>query len=662
MFDYISTLHVFVRSLFERRFKDNLFIVENVEHSEIMAFGLTIGTERALALQQSIQNELLARGYTSESDPVMADKLQIRMELVNLALLGQITAELEDLVGTDFGVLLEFPRLTPLSDFHPDTSFTDWLFSEASKGAAVEEQAQQEPSTSTSDSAPRDAPPPVHADSSRRQPPSQRSNVYQQAISQALPSSVPSGHKRSASARSPSPNHPNKSRRTDLPTGPRAMTRHEGGATNSRSLIDRIGGQNAARSGSGPNGFPHDEIQSRIDNIVNTSPEQNMMMTGGFPGMGGASGMDMSAMAGMANPMVFQDILMNQMALMAQMTNMMNSGQYVAPGGFPMQGIPADMNMYPGGINGFQGQMNGNDAGGRGRGRGASRGGRGGANRGRGGSMSANATTSSPGKPSDTTPTKEISQTAPIVAPLPITPTPSTTTTAPQRLGYVLPERPQSPTLCKFSTKCTNAQCRYAHPSPVATTESGVVLSNEACEKGKDCQDKDCIKGHVSPAVLNPQPLENIAPAPIPQTHVHNSPVPCRFGAACTRPNCSFSHPPRTPISTQCRFGAACTRAGCTFAHPDGRVLPTSFHRGLSTSAPLVTVSTPETGTMSGSASHNKSVTFNKTPGPGQGVKEKLAQQMKEIEQRKLEAEKAVRDAEAAAGKKDGANPVAIAA
>lgn len=65
---------------------------------------------------------------------------------------------------------------------------------------------------------------------------------------------------------------------------------------------------------------------------------------------------------------------------------------------------------------------------------------------------------------------------------------------------------------------------------------------------------------------------------------------------------------------------------------------------------------------MSGTNSHNKSVTFNKAVGPGQGVKEKLAQQMKEIEQRKLEVEKAVREAEAAAGKKDESKPVAIAA
>lgn len=295
------------------------------------------------------------------------------------------------------------------------------------------------------------------------------------------------------------------------------MTRNEGGANshaNSKSLIDRIGGQNVpGRNGNAPNGYQHDEIQSRIDNIVNSSPEQGIMMGGGYPGMAGAGGLDMSTMAGMANPMVFQDILMNQMALMAQMTSIMNSGQYVGPGGFPMQGIPGDMAMFPGGMNnGFQGQMNSNEMNGRGRGRGGSRGGRGGGlNRGRGGSTTA-AASSTTSKASESSPANDssASHAIPIVAPAPVTPATSIAPTqlnppVPQRLGYALPERPQSPTLCKFSIKCTNAQCRFAHPSPVATAESGVVLSNEACERGKDCHDKDCIKGHVSPAVLNPQ-------------------------------------------------------------------------------------------------------------------------------------------------------------
>lgn len=76
----------------------------------------------------------------------------------------------------------------------------------------------------------------------------------------------------------------------------------------------------------------------------------------------------------------------------------------------------------------------------------------------------------------------------------------------------------------------------------------------------------------------------------------------------------------------------------------------------------MVNVPTPETGSMGSTASPHKSVKFNKSTGPGQGVKEKLQQQMKEIEERKSEAEKAVREAEAAAAKKDESKPVAITA
>lgn len=66
------------------------------------------------------------------------------------------------------------------------------------------------------------------------------------------------------------------------------------------------------------------------------------------------------------------------------------------------------------------------------------------------------------------------------------------------------PERPGTPTLCKFSINCTNPMCRYSHPSPAATMESALVLSNDACEKGNKCDDKDCTKSHVSPATLKP--------------------------------------------------------------------------------------------------------------------------------------------------------------
>lgn len=289
-------------------------------------------------------------------------------------------------------------------------------------------------------------------------------------------------------------------RRTDVPTGPRAMQRDgPPSGTNSRSLLDRVGG---------PAVGGQDEIQARIDNIVNTG-EPNMMMAGGFPGMNNMDmgGMDMNAMAAsMANPIMMQELMMNQMALMAHFSGMMNPGQF---GGFPMPGvIPQDIGMMQQnmGMNGQPGQSNGV-----GRGRGGGRGGRG-IGRGRGGP---------PSSPSGPSKIEEVSVEAPTASPPIAVPTPvaapvsdAVSSTAPPRPAYAVPERPQSPTLCKFGLKCTNAHCRWSHPSPVATVESGVVLSNDPCENGKDCKDKDCIKAHVSPAALKPQgkhsfPLSN---------------------------------------------------------------------------------------------------------------------------------------------------------
>ncbi|KAJ4483495.1 hypothetical protein J3R30DRAFT_3448938 [Lentinula aciculospora] len=590
-----------------------------------MAFGLIINTPRALALQQAIQDELMTRGYSTDADPVMAEYITIM--IINNKTVAQITSELQDLIGSDF-----------------DPTFTDWLFREAEKGSIETDTPLPEPSAEPSE---RPAEPvstfqPPPNDSSRRSSHPPRNGVYQQALSQVLPSS---SQKRPASARSPSPSHPNKLRRTELPTGPRAMYRDgQSGTANSRSLLDRVGG---------PVGGGQDEIQARIDTIVNTGDP--MMTAGGFPGM---NGMDMTAMAaGMANPMMIQELMMNQMALMAHFTGIMNPGQF---GGFPMQGvIPPEMAMMQQnmGANGFQAQSNGSN-----RGRGVGSRGRGGGGRGQGGQPSSSVTSKIEEVPSEL-PVSSMPVVAPTPSPVIQAPVSDSTPTAHPRPAYAVPERPQSPTLCKFGLKCTNAHCRWSHPSPVATVESGVVLSNDPCENGKDCKDKDCIKAHVSPATLKPQ--DHAAPAPISYSHSHSfSPsnsVPCRFGAACTRPNCSFAHPQRQNTA-QCKFGAACTRTTCQFQHPPGRVLPTAFHRGLSENGPLVTVKNPEPGSMGGPSPH-RTATFNH-PKAGGSTKENLEKQMREIEARKNQAEKAVREAQAAAtnGQKEDVKSVKITA
>lgn len=267
-----------------------------------------------------------------------------------------------------------------------------------------------------------------------------------------------------------------------------------------RSLLERVG---PARNGhSGPHG--RDNIQARIDSITGNSPDMSMM--GGpqqFP-MNGMPGMDMNAMAAMTNPIMLQEMMMNQMMLMQQMAGaismMSPQAAQMMNGGAPVPG-PV------GGDGGFQG--NGGHQGADGRGRGRGRGGpsnRGG--RGRGGHPSSNIPST---EQATEVRTPEIAAPAPVPAPAAPVPVaaPVPTAAAPphavqSRPGFVAPERPQSPTLCKFGLKCTNPLCRWSHPSPVATPESGVVLSNDPCENGKNCKDKDCIKAHVSPAVLNP--------------------------------------------------------------------------------------------------------------------------------------------------------------
>ncbi|KIJ65918.1 hypothetical protein HYDPIDRAFT_110012 [Hydnomerulius pinastri MD-312] len=626
----------------------------------------------------------------------------ITIMIINNKTAAQITSELEDLIGSDF-----------------DPSFTDWLFVEAAKGAPESEVVPQ--STSTTPSVPQATPtspkptslaqPPASSSSvpDQRRPPnaprgSTGAPLYQQALSSALPShGLGHGHgygqKRTASVRSPSPtgHGPAKTRRTDLPTGPRAMLNNggaggggssAGGPGGGRSLLDRVGGRN----NNAPNAFGRaDEIQARIDAVTNNTPngalppDPSMMM--GFP-PGGVPGMDMNGMGGAApNAMMLQEMMMNQMALMAQMASSMGmlnpaTGQMMSVGAYPGMGQQGDMGMF----NGNGGPMNGGgfmqgqgqaQGGVNGRGRGGGRGGRGrGGASGRGGQFGSSPAPSSEtqNQPSEPAATPSAEPTVPIVAP---TPTPASSSS--QHIPYALPERPQSPTLCKFGTKCTNSQCRYSHPSPVATAESGVVLSTEACEKGKDCKDKDCIKAHVSPAVNTPgaehQKPPSAHPAashPHPSSHPSNSStnaIPCRFGSSCTRPNCTYSHPTTRPSSSpsqnphfaqQCRFGASCTRATCPFQHPDGRVLPTSFHRGLSTSSPMVSVHTPETGSIGGSV--HRSVTFNNAgKADKDGVKEKLEKQMRELEATKKAVEEAEAAAAATGGKKEETKAVPIA-
>lgn len=337
-----------------------------------------------------------------------------------------------------------------------ESNFTEWLFEEAARAAnppVITPLAVDEPSTS--EAQPRRS--------------SGGANLLQAALSGVHPPTGPAvarpgvstslGQKRPASARSPSPSGPNKTRRMDTPTGPRAMMDRSQG--HQKSLIDRVGhlrrGNFGGHAGLSPAQASH--IQAKIDNI--TANPMSLMNGQPMP-MNGAPGMNFS----------FQEMMMMNMDLMRQMATTMGMAPQggmmpmVPPFGFPQPGMPQpQLGPFGPGPQLFPGPPQGVDRGGA-PGRGGMAGGR--------------------GAPSHTP--SVLAPVAPSPAPAAVTP---------------ILERPSTPSLCKYGLKCTNPQCRYSHPSPVATAESGMVLSTEFCPQGKACKDKDCKMGHVSPSIVN---------------------------------------------------------------------------------------------------------------------------------------------------------------
>ena len=78
-------------------------------------------------------------------------------------------------------------------------------------------------------------------------------------------------------------------------------------------------------------------------------------------------------------------------------------------------------------------------------------------------------------------------------------------------------------------------------------------------------------------------------------------------------------------------------------------MLPTAFHRGLATTGGMSNVPAHETGSI-GAPRHHKSVTFKRPDGTPTTAAE-LEKKVKEMEERKSEAQKAI--AQAQSGKKD---------
>ncbi|KAF8320501.1 hypothetical protein DL93DRAFT_1852722 [Clavulina sp. PMI_390] len=535
---------------------------------------IEIGSDRAKELQDSIQRELAVKGWSSASDPVMAEFIIIM--LVNSKSEEQVTEELTELIGDDY-----------------DPEFTTWLFAEAGDPEEALAEASALESSSTEPSFSHAPPPSSETLTSPATKRARSESESEAAVARKAP------------------------RTSDLPDRPRAMRgddrekpqaipvvnegpangngRFERGPNNrnGRSLLDRVGppppgprfpnqqqqqqpnmgNMNNNNFRGGPHGMPQqrgfDPVQAQIDAVTMASMQPQFPM----PMMG----MEMQPQPNQAN-----DLMQSQAMIMAQMQMMMQQmANLTQQQQQQQQQPPAAFN-----DNGFAP---------RGRGRGGPvRGG----GPGRGGPPT-NAGAHAGGSSSENTTAPPKSSAIPIVA-LPASAAP------PKTPSYTIPEKPGTSELCKFGVKCTNPICRYSHPSPAASETSGIVLSDEACPKGNKCDDADCTLGHVSKATLDPNATPPVSSHASPARTVHAKPT--------FHP---YSKPSFTPTTSTvpCKFGAACTRATCTFQHPPGRTLPGEFHRGMNPSDPTVKHNPAADKGKGPSATfanrHNKTVVFN---------------------------------------------------
>ncbi len=99
--------------------------------------------------------------------------------------------------------------------------------------------------------------------------------------------------------------------------------------------------------------------------------------------------------------------------------------------------------------------------------------------------------------------------------------------------------------------------------------------------------------------VRNPTFLRNFPACPFGDQCLYIHPqIPCKFGLACSRQGCNYSHPtsplipgmgmgmmpgmPMTmpgamPAGIPCRHGFACSRSGCSYSHPPVRKILETF-------------------------------------------------------------------------------------
>ncbi|GAA5834033.1 hypothetical protein JCM9279_004197 [Rhodotorula babjevae] len=483
------------------------------------------------ALQAAIQAKLAQLGWCEEDDSVMAEYCLVM--LGNRKTADQISAELSDLIGGD--------------SFDP--SFVTWVFDEVKKH-------YPEPAAPSAPSAASSSAPTGPAASSSRSggsngiparpagPIGGGRNVFGAAVT---------GVKRGAAELDGAGDRQGQRARFDAPTGPRAGA---GGGGGGKGLFERAGGNNPqfAPGPRGPmntTGMPQpafDAITQAVTAIQNGA-HPSILAQIPFPALAA------HPLSQRLPPHIMAQAQANAMAqaqAMAAIQNVWNAppgafnpnGGAGAParGGAPFNPNAPAFNPAFGGPGGPGGGAGGPPRGG-----------------------------------------------------------PSGAGGAPRPSGppVVLPSKPASEQICKHGVECTRPQCPYSHPSPVATKESGLVLSSDPCDKQLKCEDPDCPMSHVSKAQKTHPPSSTASSSPAPSrpppaaaaaAAAASSPSsiagagikPCKFGSACTRPNCVFRHPwdqpgPGGAGQQTCRYGAACTRPDCHFAHPSRR--PAAYSR-----------------------------------------------------------------------------------
>ena len=113
-------------------------------------------------------------------------------------------------------------------------------------------------------------------------------------------------------------------------------------------------------------------------------------------------------------------------------------------------------------------------------------------------------------------------------------------TTSPQ--PQYPPSAPTFTDLCKFDSFCARPDCKFAHSTPAAAANLGVVLEHGLCAAELDCKDASCVKSHPSPASLaHSEILADTTPTQdVDSNPTTNADERCTAFPRCTAKNCPY--------------------------------------------------------------------------------------------------------------------------